>query len=908
ATIQDTVLERSQYTRVNGKDTVILSIQKAREGNAVEIAEEAEKRIAEIQERYPDLQIVKTFEQARMISESLADLNFTLYFAIILVAGVVYMFLHNFRGTLIVAIAIPTCIFVALIAVSLAGFTINNMTMLALILAVAVLVDDAIVVLENIYRHLQMGEDPREAAINGRGEIGLAAIAITMADVVVFLPIAFMGGIVGQFFKPMALTYVFAVLASIFVSFTVTPMLAARWYRKGEDVEHGKGRFSQWFERSFGRVERAYRAALEWSLNHRWFVFTLGNLLLVAIFMFIGGGFAGLSGDPMSAIRPGPDGSSGPMKLMFFAVIVGFVVFVINVLRTWRRPHRSLFANFVRFVGAGFAFGLIFPAAALAGAYFGAWKKEAPFKFEFIPQSDGGMVNVSIELPPGSSLEATQRVVERVEGVLGQHPDVKYVVSTLGSTSGGFGGGGSRGSNFAQVRGSLYEKAAPMDLLPFKKHEERLRWDRDNKISADIIESIGRLPGAEIKVSASGGQGFGAPIQMSFRGDDREKIIRTAERVRNRLLEGAVDGVINPDLSTTAGKPELQAIPDPVRLADAGLTVAEVGAAMRTLYQGNDLAKLRQLGEEYPIRVQLSPEDKNNPNLVNEVPIAFKQGNPVYLNSVGRIEERPSVDKVERRDRQVEVRLSADLLPNFASGSVQAQVDRLIEEEKLLESGVAVAPQGQAQAQAREQGYLFGAFLLGLVLVYMLLASLYDNLLYPLIIQLAQPQALTGAILALVLTDKSLNLVGFIGLITLTGLVGKNAILLVDYTNTLRARGRSRHDAIVEAGPVRLRPIAMTTIALILGVLPIAIALGRGSEFRETIGIVIIGGMILSTVMTLLVIPCSYTIFDDASIGLGRLMRRLRGERDLPPPAHPVEPASLLESPEQPEEEAEIRV
>jgi HAE1 family hydrophobic/amphiphilic exporter-1 len=270
------------------------------------------------------------------------------------------------------------------------------------------------------------------------------------------------------------------------------------------------------------------------------------------------------------------------------------------------------------------------------------------------------------------------------------------------------------------------------------------------------------------------------------------------------------------------------------------------------------------------------------------VPITFKNGKPIYIPGLATLVTKPSIDKIDRRDREEEVRLTADLLPGFAGGSAQAQINAMIAKEKLIPDSVRVKPLGQAESQNRESGFLFGAFGLGLVLVYMLLASLYDNLLYPFIIQLAQPQAMTGAILALILTDKALNLIGFIGLITLTGLVGKNAILLVDYTNTLRERGRNRHDALVEAGPTRLRPIAMTTLALIFGTLPIALAIGRGSEFRETIGIVIIGGVSLSTLLTLVVIPCSYTIFDDISIAIGKA---LGGGRNRP--AAPSEPTEV---------------
>ncbi|MBW7929360.1 MAG: efflux RND transporter permease subunit, partial [Fimbriimonadaceae bacterium] len=261
-------------------------------------------------------------------------------------------------------------------------------------------------------------------------------------------------------------------------------------------------------------------------------------------------------------------------------------------------------------------------------------------------------------------------------------------------------------------------------------------------------------------------------------------------------------------------------------------------------------------------------------DIIGDIPVKFQNGSPVYLRQVATLEPGVGVDKIQRRNREDEVMLTANLLPGYAAGTVQSEIDAWIEKENLIPEGVRVRPLGQADFQARETGYLTGALGLGLILVYMLLASLYNNLLYPLIIQLAQPQAMVGALLALILTDKTLNIVGFIGIIALVGLVGKNAILLVDYANTLRSRGKNRHDALVEAGPTRLRPIMMTTLAVILGMLPVAMAIGRGSEFRETIGITIIGGILLSTVLTLLIIPCSYTIFDDLSNIGARLFRK----------------------------------
>jgi HAE1 family hydrophobic/amphiphilic exporter-1 len=360
---------------------------------------------------------------------------------------------------------------------------------------------------------------------------------------------------------------------------------------------------------------------------------------------------------------------------------------------------------------------------------------------------------------------------------------------------------------------------------------------------------------------------------MSFASEDRELLVRTVNSIRLKLDQGAIAGVISPDISSKPGKPEIRAVPDRARLADAGLSTADVANSMRMLYEGNNDAKFRTEGKEYDIRVIMDVGDRNDLATVDGVPLTFVQGNPVFLSQVANLERGTGLDMIQRRNREEEVRLSAELLPNFAAGSVQAEIDKWLADEKLVPESVHIKPLGQAELMAREGKFLFTALAIGLVLVFMLLASLFDNLLYPFIIQLAQPQAMVGAILAIVIFDKALNIVGFIGIITLVGLVGKNAILLVDYTNTLRARGKDRHDALVEAGPTRLRPILMTTLALILAMLPVALAIGRGSEFRETIGITIIGGILLSTMLTLLVIPCSYTIFDDLAQKIGK--RRL---------------------------------
>jgi HAE1 family hydrophobic/amphiphilic exporter-1 len=519
-----------------------------------------------------------------------------------------------------------------------------------------------------------------------------------------------------------------------------------------------------------------------------------------------------------------------------------------------------------RLLGNAFLFALVFPFAAFIGYEYKQWKGEEVFKFAFMPPSDGGAVSVSLMLQPGSALSETEKVVARVEDVVEKHPDVKYVLSDVGERSGGGWSGSESGTNYGQVRATLYHKAAPLDKMMFwVPRKERFRARSDSDVAADLVQQLGRIPGVEMTVAAAGGQGFGAPIQMSFSSDDRQLLFDTASKIVAGLKSGAIKGVISPEMSSKPGKPEIRAIPDRARLADVDMTAAEVANTMRVLYEGDDQAKLRLKGREYDIRVMMDPTDRNNPKIVEQLPLKFVEGSPVFLSQVATLSPGVGVSKIERRDRTEEIKVTSDLLPGFAAGSVQLEIDKWLEKEKIVPEGVRIKPLGQADVQAREMGYLFGALGIALVLVYLLLASLYNNWLYPFVIQLAQPQAMVGALLALVIFDKTLNIVGMVGIIALVGLVGKNAILLVDYTNTLRARGRERREALLEAGPTRLRPIMMTTLALILGMLPVALAIGRGSEFRETIGYTIIGGISLSTLLTLLVIPCSYTIFDDFS-------------------------------------------
>jgi HAE1 family hydrophobic/amphiphilic exporter-1 len=792
ADIRDTVEERTVITRLNGKENVTLVVQKASDANALEISEGIHQVIERIQKEYPDLKFEISFDQAESIKESLTDLRIALYLAIILVVLIVYLFLYNVRGTFIVALAIPTCIFASFIAIYFFGFTINFMTMLALSLAVGVLVDDAIVVIENIYRHLSMGEEPMEAAYNGRTEIGLAAITITFVDVVVFLPIAFMGGIVGQFFRSFGLTVAVTVLFSLLVSFTLTPMLASRFYRRGEALEEPKG-FFRWFDARYRALERLYRRLLGWALRHRWAVIVTGNgLLLLTLILVIG-----------SALRGSP----------------------------------------------------LLP-------------------FRFAPSQDQGLIGITVKLPPAAALSETDAVVKRIEQAALSIPEVKFVSSLVGASGAGFIGAGDRGPRFADIQVTLHPKKALLDSLMFwVKHEEPLRTRSDVEIAGELREKIGVIPGAQITVNAiSGfrGGGFGVPIQLAMVGKDTTTLLETAERVKQLISQ--IPGVKDTDLSWSAGKPELQVVVDRERATRLGVSLAEIALALRTAYEGDTSVKYREGGQEYAIRVRLDEADRQRVSELSNLVVSYVQGAPVYLRDVAtiRLDEGPT--RIERADRQRRVMVLANIMPGYSLGNLRVQIDNLLRQQNVIPPGVRVSWFGEGEVLAREGAYMMQALLLSFILVYLLMVALFENWLYPFIIMFSQPQALVGALLALIVARSELNIVSMIGIIMLVGLVGKNAILLVDFTNTLRARGLSREEALQQAGPIRLRPILMTTAALVLAMVPIALAVGRGSEFRAPLGIVIIGGMLVSTLLTLVVIPCMYTVMDDLTQNLRRLV------------------------------------
>jgi HAE1 family hydrophobic/amphiphilic exporter-1 len=803
ASVEDTFKKVSTVTRLNGENTVTLSVTKQSSANEVRTADAVRAEVKRLQPRLPEgvsLEIVA--DQSIFTRNSLDSVNRTLLEAVALTGLVLLLFLHTLRSTVIVLFAIPTSLISTFLAMSFLGFTLNIMSTLALVLVIGVLVDDSIVVLENIVRHLELGETPWTAALKGRSEIGLAAIAITLVDVVIFAPISFLTGTTGGFFRQFGLVIVVSVLLSLFVSFTLTPMLASRWLQLANIEVRGRGPWS-WFvhrwEAMFEGLKRGYRRVLAWALK-------------------------------------------------------------------WR---------------------FIPPAVALASLVFAfAMVPLGWIKAEFIPQFDSGIFLVFAELPPGSSLAATDAVMRQIDERLAPIPEIKYTLSTAGVGSTVAAGVTAGSSRFGRT----------VVVLREAKERKALGLRDQFQVIEEVNQRIKDIPGASlIRVQTSGAGGSLQPVQVRVTGDDLTVVSQLARQVEAivRATPGAV-GVTN---SGATGNPEVRLVVDRQKLADFGISAQQVAGVLRTAVEGTVVTKLRpENADEVDIRLIAADAARADISTIADLPITtVRNGQPVQvkLGQVTRLEPVGGPTALDRRNRQRIITIGANLAGttplNIVTGPIGAEIDKL-KASGAVPPGYTIQLGGQAQEQAESFGQLFLAIGLSIVLMYMLLVALYESMIYPFVTMFALPVAVVGAFVALAVTGNTLNLLVMIGLIVLMGLVGKNGILLVDYTNTLRSRGLSRTEALLEAGPTRLRPILMTSMALIIGLLPLAAKIHEGSEIWSGIGVAIIGGMTSSTLLSLIVVPAMYTYFDDLQTLIKRLFgwRPLRRRAAVAPAARPA--------------------
>lgn len=800
ATVVETAAEREQITRVGRRESIGLILSRVSDANTVQVAHGVKEALAELQRRLPsDVKIGTLQDHSQAVGDALEDINATLILGAILAVVMVYVFLHSFKDTLIIAMAIPTSIISTFIVMYFAGFTMNQMTMLALSLSVGILVDDSILVLECIHRHREMGKSPQDAALDGRAEIGLADAANTFVDVVVFVPIAFMGGIVGQFFKEFGLTIATATLASLYVSFTVTPMLAARWFRRGEGIEGPRSRFAHWFDRRYERVEAAYRQTLAWALRHRLTVVLAGFGSLIAVGLL--------------------------------------------------------------------AFGVV--------------------GFDFTPSVDRGQVSVNVELAPGASLEATDAVMAQVEAVAEQIPEVDRdrMLASIGEIIGGFGSLPDRGSQLGQLTLMLKEKQGFMERLLHPAGQEGRRRRSDEQVATELRERLKGL-NSQARVNVSAVRGLTAalaPIQIGLYGNDMDELERVAGQIEARMAK--IPGLQNVDSTLRRGKPEIQVRFDRSRGEDLFATPAELAGALRTAVAGNTDFRLRQQDTTYPVRVMLSRNGENalrlSPDVLRNVVVTYRGPSPVYVSDIADVRMGAGPTKILRSQRTRRVILTAHVQEGISLGSARKAVDQAL--QGVEQGGVERRWEGDVDDMEESGGLMTGAILLAIALSYMLMAAVFNSLIHPLTIMVSVPMALVGGLLGLIYTGTTMNIVSMIGIVMLIGLVSKNAILLVDYTNTLRHRGLQREAAIEAAGPVRLRPILMTTASTVLAMTPVALQIGRASEMRSPMAIVVIGGLLLSTLLTLLVVPVMYSYFDDFSEWIMSTWRRItRAGEPLP--------------------------
>ncbi len=814
ATVLDTGSEQTQDAFLNGHPSIGIDVLKTTDGNTLAAVAGVKTQIKNLAKILPpDITFTISTDQSETVNSNLNDVVVSLILGALLAVLVVFVFLHNIRGTIIIAIAIPTSMIATFLPMYALGFTLNTLSLLGLSLAVGILVDDSIVVLENINRHLAMGEEPTVAAINGRSEIGYAAITLTCVDLVVFLPIGFMGGVIGEFFRSFGITVAFATLFSLFVSFTLTPMLAARWYKKGERNEYDTG-FAGAFDRNFLRFEDWYRSILRGVLTF--------------------------------AYVPRYRRTGGPAPALPLRAWSGFWAW-------WLRGP-----VLVLLVGNLFLF-----------AIFGLLGKNLGFRFA--PEQDQGQVSVLVQAPAGSSLAFTESITRQIENVIYNTPNLKHDTKFVSTTVGDAGPGqNATGTQYAHVDLTLYDRKSILDTLQFWKHEH-LRNRSDVEVALQIGKLTKNIVGARIlPANVSGFGGGSPPLEIDLTGPDFNQLQAATQQVQK--LIAATPGTYNVDNSFKNSQPEVEVRLDRIKAPEFGLSLQQVANALADSVAGNQDTEFRDPadGQQYYIRVQLADQDRNNPATVSNIIVGYQNGTPVHLGDVAEITVGSGPVKIDRLNRQRKIAVTAYLRPGFQPGSVNAALAPKLAAMNLGQ--VTYSSGGEAKSIGQEIGYLATAFLLGIALTYMLMAALFNNMIYPLSIMLSLPQAWAGAIIALTIAQEPLSLIAMIGIVYLNAIVNKNAILLVDYTNTLRGRGYKRLDAILEAAPIRLRPILMTTFTIIVSTLPTALALGRGAGFRQSLGVAVIGGIILSLVLTLIIVPCAYFLFDNFSNWLGRVI------------------------------------
>jgi HAE1 family hydrophobic/amphiphilic exporter-1 len=774
-TVKDGAQEIDSLALYNGQRTLLLTVQKSQDENTIEVIDNLRKTVEGMKSQVPPgVRLEPVTDNSRPIRVSVDNVRRTLIEGALLTVLIVFLFLNSWRSTVITGLTLPIALIGTFLFMYLFGFTINMVTLMALSLCVGLLIDDAIVVRENIVRHVQMGKPPFDAAMDGTQEIGLAVLATTFSIVAVFLPIGFMGGIIGKFFHEFGVTIVAAVLISMFVSFTLDPMLSSIWHDPSIQA-HGReketrnfydktiGRVTGWFDDATNSLSDVYQHLLAWSLNHKLAtVLSASGIFLTSIFML-----------------------------------------------------------------------------PLLGT-------------EFVPKADFSETSINFYTPVGSSLEVTEAKARQVENILHELPEVKYTVSTINT-------GAAPGKIYANVYVRLVDR------------KDRIR--NVDQMSSVLRERLQQVPGITVThVGLLDAVGGNKQVEFSLTGPDLKELERLSKLVMERAR--AIPGLVDLDSSVKADKPTIEVQVRRDAASDLGLSVAQIATSLRTLVAGQNVGNWMAPDDQtYDVNVRLSPETRNSPKDLER--IAFALGTSadgssriVRLNQIARVVESTGPNQINRRDLTREVAINANVY-NRSAGEVSADLRKLLDGINLP-PGYGYQFSGSTKNMAESFGYAVSALAMAVIFIYMILGSQFKSFFQPLALMTSLPLTLIGVVLALMMFRSTLSMFSIIGIVMLMGLVTKNAILLVDFAIRAREDGMERCAALLMAAKVRLRPILMTTLAMIFGMVPLAFALSEGAEQRAPMGQAVIGGVITSSLLTLVVVPVVYCYMDDLAQWLRR--------------------------------------
>jgi HAE1 family hydrophobic/amphiphilic exporter-1 len=774
ARVEDGAEDLENVAFYNGRPTLALGVMRKSGENTVAIVDEVYARLPRIRSILPDGMSIAHpsgwVDFSKGVREAVDETEFALLFGGLLAVFVVFVFLRRTRPTLIVAAAIPLSLIATFGLIWLFGYTLNTMTLLGMTLAVGVVIDDAIVVLENIERHREHGEPAWEAASSGTRQIAFAATAATFSVAAVFLPVVFLEGLVGSFLGEFGLTVAGSVMISLFVALTLTPMLAARM---PPPSQRARGSIYHRLEVAFAALERAYRRLLYWSLDHR-------------------------------------------------GATVGIAL-------------------------ATFALALVFGSR---------------LKTEFFPRTDSGIFFAQLAAAPGSSIDTTLEYLRRDEQYILDQPELVGMFSSAGRAGG--------------YSVPLSHTGMIFGMLNSSRERERSLFD----VIADAREALGPVPGRNLRIFAMGEQMRGRPGDLEFevRGNlPLDELDGLADRVMAEME--ALGGYADLDKSLKLGLPELRVVPDRRKAAALGVDARSVASAVQAMVGGVDVGVFKEAGRRFDIRMRLEEEDRDDPEAIGRLYVRNERGEVVELRNLIRVEMGAAPSAITRANRQRSVSISGNLVGKTLG---EAIADSEAVAARVLPEDVTLSPAGNAE-QMQEGTAQFGLALgLAVLVIYMVLAAQFESLVHPLTVMLALPLAMVGALGGLLVTGHTLNLFSMIGILLLFGLVTKNSILLVDFANQLRAEGMSKLEAMRTAAPVRMRPVLMTALSMIFGVLPAALGLGPGSESRAPMAIATAAGMLSSTLLTLIVVPVFYLLFDDAADAVKRVFRRVTGSASGP--------------------------